>query len=67
MQRAGPHAEIVDIAAAAGQQRRVFDARHRTADPAFTLNVYQRDFLPKALWRAYRRVSRNQDRFAMPR
>jgi hypothetical protein len=46
MQRAGANPQIVDIAAAAGQQRCVFHARHRTAEPAFTLNFYQRDDPP---------------------
>jgi hypothetical protein len=34
LQSAGAHAEIVDIAAPAGQQRRIFNARDRAADPA---------------------------------
>ena len=33
-ERAGAHAQIVDIAAAAGEQRRVLDPRDRAADPA---------------------------------
>ena len=33
MQRAGMNAEIVDEAAASGQQRRIFDTRDRLADP----------------------------------
>ena len=56
MQRAGPDAEIVDEAAAAGQQRGVFDARDRLSDPrarnwllAFCGSAAALTFIPKHL------------------
>ena len=67
MQRAGPHAEIVDVAAAAGQQRGVFDALDRTADPALHPDTStSATSSPRRSAALTGRVVANQDRVAMP-